>query len=121
MLLLAFVGGIFAATAFALATGVGERAGTVVIDDETHRLADRLADPAHREQQDGRSDGDENIVEAGDQAKMFFVDAGQGPLRFDESAKRRGGVGTDRARRHRLVEIVLAVHGYILPEWCRVA
>ena len=48
--------------------------------DQAQRLADRLADPADREQQDRAGDGDEDVVEAGDEAEMLFVDCGRGPL-----------------------------------------
>ena len=41
---------------------------------------------------------DEDVVEAGDEAEIFFVDRGRGPLAVDEGAKRSGGVGAERAR-----------------------
>ena len=46
----------------------GRRA--VDIDDQADALADRLADPADREQQDRGGDRDENVVEAGDQPEI---------------------------------------------------
>ena len=45
-----------------------ERGRAVDVDGQAGRLADPLADPAEREQQDRRGDRDENVVEAGDAA-----------------------------------------------------
>ena len=92
-----------------------ERAGSIVIDDEANRLARRLADPADRKQQDGAGDRDENIVEAVDQSKLFFVGGRAGALSVDECAERDRGIGADGTRRDRLVQILLAVHDHFPP------
>src|SRR5204863_6928522 len=80
------------------------------IDDETHRLADRLADPANREQQDRRGDRDENVIESGDQSKLLFIDRGRSALLVDVSAQAVGGLGADRTGCDGLVELILAIH-----------
>jgi hypothetical protein len=93
--------------------GRGEetRSGLAVrAEDKTKRGADRLADPADREQQDRAGDRDEDVVEAVDQPKLFFVDRRGRPIGVEEVAKRCGGGGVDRPRGDGLVEILLVVH-----------
>ena len=74
------------------------------------RLADRLRDPADCEQQDQAGDRDEDVVEAGDEAKLLFVDRRRFAIPIEKVAKRRSGVGVDGPRRDGLVEILLGVH-----------
>ena len=97
------------------ATSSGPRKDGPSLDDEPVRLADPLADPADREQQDRGGDRDEDVVEAGDEPEILFVDRGEARWLVDEGAKRCGGLGADRARSHGLVEVVLAVHGQYPP------
>ena len=73
-----------------------ERARAVAVDRQADRLADRLADPADREQQDRGGDRDENVVEAGEQPEMLFVDGRRRAAGVRNAAKRRRGFGAER-------------------------
>ena len=65
----------------------------MVADEQPGGLANALADPADREQQDRRGDRDENVVEAGDEPELLFIRDGGRALAFD--------IGAQARRRHR--------------------
>ena len=83
---------------------------------QAERLADRLADPADREQQDRGGDRDEDVVEAGEQPELLLVDRWQRAAGVRRRCEARSRLGAERARGDGLVEIVLAIHGHSLPE-----
>ena len=68
-----------------------------------------VAESRDRDQQDHRGDGDENIVEAGQQAKMFLIHR-TGAQPGDMVAQRLGAGGRQRAGRYGILQIALAIH-----------
>ena len=60
----------------------------LVQDDQAGGLADALADPTDREEQDRRRNGNENVVEAGEKPELLFVGDSHRTLAFDMRAER---------------------------------
>src|SRR3546814_5008588 len=63
--------------------------------------AHRVADPAYRGEEDHRRDGDENVVESGQEPEMLLVDRRCRAARGDmvpERVRRLRGKGTSRNR-----------------------
>ena len=81
-----------AATA-AGASGLGPPRSPRSVTIRPRGLADRLANPADREQQDDAGDRDEDVVEAGDEAELLFVDRRCGAIAVEIIAERGGGGG----------------------------
>ena len=96
-----------------------EEAGAVIAiiaDVEAGHLSDPLADPADGEQQDGRGDRDEYIVEAGDKAELLFVGDHRRALALDVAAKRVRRLGADHAGSDGVIDFLLAVHALFSPK-----
>ena len=85
---------------------------------------ERLPDRRHREQDHGCGDGDEDVVEAGDEAEMFLVARGRGLARGNVRAQRIGGLGSQRAGGDRVLQVLVGIHGTLpvmrgrVPEVC---
>ncbi len=91
-----------------------ERGGAVDVDDQPGRLADRLTDPADREQQDRGGDRNENVVESGQQPELLLV-GDRRSLARDIGAQGIGLLGADHAGGDCVVKLLLAVHDHSLP------
>ena len=84
----------------------------------TERTGKRGADLPHRDEQQHDRDRDEDVVEASEQTEMLFVHRRCCVRRGDVRAQRRRGVGGDRPRRHRAIDVAFAIHGDPSPS-CR--
>jgi hypothetical protein len=74
------------------------------------RGGQKPAELRHRDEQQRDGDGDEDVVEAGQEAEVLLVHRRGRALGGDIVAEVGGKLRRKHARRHRLIEVAVAVH-----------